>query len=470
MSSHTTLPLLASATLKNSSFNIDSNGNLHLNFDSSPNLLLFQERPGIGVYSKSWRDLTTPESWSSIFGDEAKFFSFLDNNDTLSEITLSRPIPRTGGGFSAAVIIDGALPPINAAKTTSWFSDLSFSDLASQVTEKGLQANHHNTDSSNNLPYGADFMAQLGPTSVAFNADNSEITIEATNPGSLASFTAHGTTAPNSLEMRQFAVANTWDRLFGSIDPNAALSFSDGNNDYQAIFKMSEPRLRKNGSISIRGNLLFEDNSAQDTFFGFISSDRSFHVDDSTLLIDSSGYKAQGSVDWVEIGKAIDLLTEWSNKHPNALCDSAGAAGAILGGLSGIVDGFIGGTAAGAGSGALAGFVIGSWIEAPADLTGVPEISGAILGGLSGASLGGFAGSTALGLVGGTIGYAGFESLCGSITGNTDVDTFIENQLEMSKKILGFGTTATDDLTGDIKTVANTVIDLAKDAHTLLHL
>ena len=470
MPSHITLPLLASATLKNSSFDIDGNGNLHLNFDASPNLLLFQERPGVGVYSKSWRDLTAPEPWSSIFGDEAKFFSFLESNDTLSEITLSRPIPRAGGGFSAAVSIDGPLPPINAANTISLFSDLLFSDLASHATENSRRAHHHNTDSNNNLPYGADFMAQLGPTSVAFNADNGEITIEAPSPGSLAAFTAHGTSAPNLLEIRQFADANTWDQLFGSIDPNAALSFSDGNNDYQAIFKMSEPRVRKKGSISISGDLLFEDNAAEDIFFEFISSDRSFPVDDATLLIDSSGYKAQGSVDWAEIGKAIDLLTEWSNKHPNALCDSAGAAGAILDGLAGIVDGFMGGAAAGAGAGALTGFVIGSWIEAPADLTGVPEISGAILGGLSGASLGGFAGSTALGLVGGTIGYAGFESLCGSITGETDVDTFIENQLKMSEKILAFGTTATDDLTRDIKTVANTVIDLAKDAQALLHL
>lgn len=459
------LPLLASATLKNSSFNTDSYGNLQLNFGPSPNLLLFQDRPGVDVYSKSWRDLTSPELWNSIFGEEAKFHSFLRSNDTLSEITLSRPKPTKGGRFSAAVSIDGALPPINMAETISLFSD-----LASQVNTESHRSTHHNTHSKSRLPYGADFMATLGPTSMSFDSENGEVTIEAQNPGSLAYFTAHGTNTPGSLEMNQLAEANTWDKLFGSINPNAAISFSDENYDYQAVFKMSEPRLHKNGNVKISGTLLFEDDSAKANFFKIIGSDDRFNTENSTLMIDSSGYQTQGSINWAEIGRGIDLLTEWSNKHPNFLCNSTGATGAVLGGLSGIVDGFIGGAAAGGGAGAFAGWVIGSWLAVPADATGVPEITGAILGGVSGASIGGFTGSTALGVVGSTIGYSTFESLCGSITGETDVETSIINQLKISEKILGFGTQATDDITDDIKTVANTVVDIAKDASSLLHI
>ena len=455
--------LLASAAINNVKFkDLDQKkGTAKVEFDTPTDILFFQDRPGIEAFSVEWSDLASKSNWNDIFGETANFHTFLGENNALVEINLTRPKQKSSGKYKANISISGIGPSTD-------LKDIDNIELFANIENNNPIAPFSESDVAfDGVPSGSDFMANTGAVILKAKSDGNtgKITIKGRDPVMLSYFTPTigKYSDKGSLSLGDFSQKSFWESSFENENPNSVIAWSENDQNFQLAFKQSRPKFRKNGSWVVKGIPLTEGKSEKQDFIKAIGSGKRFNIENSTLMIDSTGEAVSGSINLSDVEKGVDLITEWSNSHPDAFCDGVSGAGAIAGDLLGAAVGGTGGAAAGFLGGAVGGVALLSVLASYADFTAVPEVTGFWGGGAAGAIVGGVSGVAALNLMGATFGSAGLGVVCDYVTGEGDADARLKTLLTSTEALYSYADTVISDIGKAAETISSDTVNVIDD-------
>lgn len=317
------------------------------------------------------------------------------------------------------------------------------------------------------VPSGSDFMANTGAVILKVKSDGNtgKITIKGSDPFMLSYFTPTigKYSDTGSLSLGDFSQKSFWKSSFENENPNSVIAWSGNDQNFQLAFKQSRPKFRNNGSWVVKGIPLTEGESEMQDFIKAIGSGKRFNIENSTLMIDSTGEAVSGSVILSDVEEGVDLITEWSNSHPDAFCDGESEAGEIAGALLGAAVGGSAGATAGFIGGGVGGVALLSVLASYADFTAVPEVTGFWVGAAEGAVVGGVTGAAALTLMGATFGAAGLGVVCDYVTGETDADTRLETLLTSTEALYSYADTVISDIGKAAETISSDTVNVIDD-------
>lgn len=456
--------LLASTSIKNLKFkNVDEKeGTAKVVFEAPTDVLLFQDRPGIEAFSIEWSDLASKSNWNDIFGETANFHTFLGEDNNLAEISLTRPKQKSSGTYKANISMNGieAATDLKNLDNVELFANIENNNPIVPFSESNVSV-------GGGVPSGSDFMAKTGAVTLKVKSDGNtgKITMKGNSPFMLSYFTPTigKYSDKGALSLGDFSEKNVWKSSFEKENPNSVIAWTEEDQNFQLAFKQSRPKFRKDGSWVIKGIPLSEGESEKKEFIKAIGSGQKINITNSTLMIDSTGEALTGSVNLSDVEQGVDLITNWSNNHPDAFCNGVSGAGAIAGDLLGAAIGGTAGATAGFVGGAITGFELLSILASYADFTAVPEVVGLWGGGLAGATVGGLTGAAALNVLGATFEAAGLGVVCDYVTGEGDADARLKTLLTSTEALYSYADTVVSDVGKAAETISSDTVNVVDD-------